>query len=603
LLLLFVATQCKLLGKRTLTNFPNDWEIVGKPCPFGTKINFILALKQQNLDELEEIFHAVSDPDHSEYRNFMTIEQISKLVSPPKEDRKFVKRWLVNNGVPKNMIVDHGDNIEVTATVEVASRLFYTEFRSFKHKTDGKMMVKQFGEFSVPSYVEDKIDMVLGLSEFPPKGLGLKKTPKPVSKVNSSSPDVLVSICPQSVEVIYQTGSATIKNSGASIGVAEFEQQYFAPSDLSAFASDFSLTITPVAASRIIGFNDPTNPQLEATLDIQYVLGIALGAQGWFWIEGGTTWLYGFSTHVFQTPAVPQIISISYGWNEEDQCEQGIGSAECEQLGVNSQQYVQRVNIEFQKIGLRGVTLVSASGDSGANGRTDPSCTENHLNPPYPAASPFITAVGATQIDQNSGVANLPNPPPGCSGQACASGGYEEAVSYAQARFASGGGFSFVASTPSWQATNVKNYLNSGVALPPASYYNAQGRGFPDVAAFGSNVLISSGGTIEGVGGTSCSSPIVAGIFALLNDYVIQKTGKPLGFMNPLLYKMAAQCSGCFNDITKGDNICTEDGCSSSCYGFVCTTGWDPVSGLGSPIYPAMLNYIKNSILKENVSE
>jgi len=602
LFVLFVAAQSKILGTRTSTNFPGDWEVTGKPCPYGTKVNFIIALKQQNLDELDEIFHAVSDPDHSEYRNFMTIEQINKLVSPPKQDKEVVKNWLINNGVANNMMVDHGDNIEVTATVEVASRLFYTEFRTFKNKIHGKSLVKQFGEFSVPSHVEKYIDMVLGLSEFPPKGLSLKKTGPVLKQKNESSPDVLVSVCPQTIQTIYQTGSATVKSSGASVGVAEFEQQYFAPSDLSAFASEFSVQITPVSSSRIIGFNDPTNPQLEATLDIQYVLGVAIGAQGWFWIEGGSTWLYGFSTHVFSTQAVPQVISISYGWNEEDQCEQGIGAQECQQLGVNSQQYVQRVNIEFQKIGLRGVSLVSASGDSGANGRTDPTCTENHLNTPYPAASPYVTAVGATQIDQSSGVANLPNPPPGCSGEACASGGYEEAVSYNQARFASGGGFSFVASTPSWQAANVKAYLNSGVSLPPASYYNGQGRGFPDIAAFGSNVLISSSGTIEGVGGTSCSSPIVAGIFTLLNDYVIGKTGKPLGFMNPLLYKMAVNCPGCFNDITKGDNICTEDGCSSGCYGFTCTKGWDPVSGLGSPVYPAMLNYIKSNVLKENVN-
>jgi len=72
--------------------------------------------------------------------------------------------------------------------------------------------------------------------------------------------------------------------------------------------------------------------------------------------------------------------------------------------------------------------------------------------------------------------------------------------------------------------------------------------------------------------------------------------------MNPLLYKMAVNCPGCFNDITKGDNICTEDGCSSGCYGFTCTKGWDPVSGLGSPVYPAMLNYIKSNVLKENVN-
>jgi len=368
---------------------------------------------------------------------------------------------------------------------------------------------------------------------------------------------------------------------------------------LTAFGQQFNVAVTPIAPSRTIGFNDPTSPQLEATLDVQMVLGIAVGSTGWFWIEAGTTWLYGFANHYFTTSAVPQVSSISYGWNEEDQCEQGIGYGECTALGVNSTGYVKRVNTEFQKIALRGLTLISASGDSGANGRTDPFCTENHLNPPYPAASPYITSVGATQIDQNSGVCKLPNPPQGCSGQCCASGGYEEAVSYNQAHFASGGGFSFVAPTPTHQKAAVAAYLASGVSLPPSGYYNAQGRGFPDLAAFGSNVLISTQGTIEGVGGTSCSSPIVAGIVTLLNDYVITKTGKPLGFISPLLYKMAAAHPKAFNDITTGDNICTEDGCSSSCYGFHCTKGWDPVTGLGSPVYPEMLNYIKMTVTKD----
>jgi len=307
--------------------------------------------------------------------------------------------------------------------------------------------------------------------------------------------------------------------------------------------------------------------------------------------------LYGFSTHLFATPSTPQVISISYGWNEEDQCEQGIGGAECQQLGVNSTQYVQRVNIEFQKIGLRGITITSASGDSGANGRTDPSCTESFLNPAFPGASPYVTAVGATQISAATGKL-LPNPPPGCQGQNCGSGGYEEAVSYDQAQFASGGGFSWVANTPSWQAANVAAYFKSGVALPPSGYYNPVGRGFPDIAAFGSNVLIESQGQIEGVGGTSCSSPIVAGVITLLNDYSITKTGKPLGFINPLLYKMAAAHPAAFTDITTGDNICTEDGCSSGCQGFYCAKGWDPVSGLGSPVYTEMLSYLKGLFSK-----
>jgi len=298
------------------------------------------------------------------------------------------------------------------------------------------------------------------------------------------------------------------------------------------------------------------------------------------------------------TKDVPLISSISYGWNEEDQCENGIGAQECTALGVDSKGYARRVNIEFQKIGLRGLSLFSASGDSGANGRTDPSCTEDHLNPPFPAASPFITSVGATQISDASGQANLPGQgPPGCQGRSCASGGVEQAVSFDQARFASGGGFSWVAPTPDYQKTAVASYLSSGVKLPtPATMFNAQGHGFPHIAALGSQVLIESQGTIEPVGGTSASSPIVAGIFTLLNDYVNTNTGRPLGFVSPLIFKMGASCPKCFTDITVGDNICTENGCSPGCQGFLCTKGWDPVTGWGTPVYPEMLKFVKTML-------
>jgi tripeptidyl-peptidase-1 len=74
--------------------------------------------------------------------------------------------------------------------------------------------------------------------------------------------------------------------------------------------------------------------------------------------------------------------------------------------------------------------------------------------------------------------------------------------------------------------------------------------------------------------GTSASSPTVAGIFALLNDYRLS-LGKPtLGFINPLIYSNAT--SG-FNDIIEGFN----PGCGTD--GFSAGFGWDPVTGLGTP--------------------
>lgn len=74
--------------------------------------------------------------------------------------------------------------------------------------------------------------------------------------------------------------------------------------------------------------------------------------------------------------------------------------------------------------------------------------------------------------------------------------------------------------------------------------------------------------------GTSAASPTFAGVIALLNDYLISQGKPPLGFLNPFLYSKGV--SG-LNDITRGNN----PGCNTN--GFSASTGWDPVTGLGSP--------------------
>ena len=50
---------------------------------------------------------------------------------------------------------------------------------------------------------------------------------------------------------------------------------------------------------------------------------------------------------------------------------------------------------EFAKLGLLGITMLSASGDSGCHGRTEESCLfHKQMNPDYPASSPYILSVG-----------------------------------------------------------------------------------------------------------------------------------------------------------------------------------------------------------------
>ena len=107
-------------------------------------------------------------------------------------------------------------------------------------------------------------------------------------------------------------------------------------------------------------------------------------------------------------------------------------------------------------------------------------------------------------------------------------------------------------------------------------------------------IVVNGGATL--VGGTSVSSPIVAAMFALLNQVSVAKTGKSLGFLSPLIYQMYAADPTIFQDITVGDNKCTEGGCASSCQGYTCVKGFDPVTGLGSLNFGKAKVYIEKML-------
>jgi len=436
----------------------------------------------------------------------------------------------------------------------------------------------------LPHEVSNYIEMVVGISTFPVPHYNVKKSKR------SNGPNADLGIAPQTLAALYNIPAAVQSN--VSQCVIEFEEQNFNPKDLVQFGKLAGINANPVSADHTIGPNDPKSAQLEASLDIQMITGVNQNAVNWFWIEKGDNWLYAFAVHMGQTTDLPYVNSISYGWSEADQCT--INPKECQQIGVKSYGYVARVNTEWQKLGVRGVTLLSASGDSGAHGRTDPDCSAKTLLPDYPGCSPYVTSVGGTELHQST---PLDTQPQLCTkaGMKCAKSGTEVSISFAVSEFASGGGFSNVAPLMDWQKDAVQTYLKSGVVLPPATMYNASGRGYPDVAALGHNCLIYQDDA-QPVDGTSCSCPIFAGIISLLNEESMSKTGKPLGFVNPLLYQMYKDAPQAFHDITVGDNRCTEDGCASSCKGFKAATGWDPVTGLGTPNYGEMLNYMKSHV-------
>ena len=208
---------------------------------------------------------------------------------------------------------------------------------------------------------------------------------------------------------------------------------------------------------------------------------------------------------------IPKLFSTSYGEDEDS-----IPMA-----------WSLRTNTEFQKCGARGISLLFASGDSGAAG--DNGCGKDTAGnalfvPQWPSGSPYVTAVGGA-----------------------AGGSATTAVTVAGL---SSGGFSNRWKRPTWQTEATATYLkNVSGNIPSGVHFNATGRGFPDIAAEAVDfVIVQWGLPLPGVSGTSCASPTAAGIFGLLNDLRASANKTSLGFLNPFIYANAAA----FNDIVKG---------------------------------------------------
>jgi subtilase family serine protease len=240
------------------------------------------------------------------------------------------------------------------------------------------------------------------------------------------------------------------------------------------------------------------------------------------------------------------------------------------------------------------VTVLASSGDGGTtNTYKEPVKSPNPIPYPsviWPASDPLVTAVGGTYLctDATTGTTvDSVSPPGNCQ----ASPGTRE-VGWID----SGGGYSTLFSRPGFQNTlpSGSTFAGSSVGAPAP---NTNMRGIPDIAYNASSrtgVLVymtepatTSSGTGCGganpcdigwyvVGGTSCGSPQWAGLLALAD----QMAGRDLGYINPALYQIAsnsAQYANAFYDVTMGHNQ------TSSIPGYSASTGWDAVTGLGSP--------------------
>jgi subtilase family serine protease len=255
------------------------------------------------------------------------------------------------------------------------------------------------------------------------------------------------------------------------------------------------------------------------------------------------------------------VITQSFGTTEEN---------------FNGTQSLLNLRHAFVSAAANGVTVLASSGDFGtANPGTTP--IKNPATIPFPtvnwpSSDPLVTSVGGTYLCTNpvTGTAvDSTDPPVNCQ----ANPGIRE-IGWID----SGGGFSHIFAAPAYQSS-----------LPAGSTPIGAMRGVPDVGFQASSrtgpLVYATGGGAGGwfiVGGTSCSSPQFAGLVAIAD----QIAGHGLGLINPTLYALAAgpNYGTYFYDVTTGNNHA-----DPTVPGFPATTGWDPVTGLGTPNAAALV--------------
>lgn len=210
----------------------------------------------------------------------------------------------------------------------------------------------------------------------------------------------------------------------------------------------------------------------------------------------------------------------------------------------------------------------------------------------WPASDTLVTAVGGTYLctDAATGLGvDTTNPP--SRGRPALNPGLQRETGWV----VSGGGYSILFPRPTFQNTlpPVSTFVGPSAGAPGP---DSNMRGIPDIAYQASattGVLIrmtlppdGSSGLICGnapcstgwddIGGTSASSPQWAGLIAIAD----QMAGRDLGYVNLAPYQIANDstkyAADCF-DVTANCNG------SASIPGYCASTGWDAVTGLGTP--------------------
>ncbi len=593
------------------------------------------ALKQLISDQ-----HTRNSPN---YHHWLTPAQFGAQFGAADADVQAAAAWLQSAGFSVERIAGSKRWVEFSGTASQVENAFQTVMQYYR--VNGKTFLANSTDLAVPAELSGVTRGILSLNNFgrtspihevygaagrTADGVKTKLTPNLTAAGSTNT----YYVAPGDFAAIYNTnGLLNAGVDGTGISIAVTAQSQIELTDVQTFRQIFGLKSND--PNFLLSGPDPgVANQLdseEALLDVEWAGAVAPGATINLVVAGSTDTTSGVdlaAAYAIDNQVSP-ILTYTYGT-----CEQALGS-------VGNAFY----NALWQQAAAEGITVVVASGDNGAAGCDNPTAgmpATQGLAVNGVAATPFNIAVGGTEFadvsqpatfwsatnsaNYSSAIGYIPetawnescDPSQTASATNCVLGNSNFSL------LSSAGGASTIYPKPSWQ---------TGTGVPPDS-----ARDVPDVAlaaAAGHDEAVyctSLGGTpcqinaqqevvgLTLVGGTSLSTPAMAGILALIE----QKNGALQGQVNYVLYPLAqtqgnscnssaqtnpaAQTSCIFYDVTVGNNEVpcagASPGCSSTQTGMNGFTtgqtagpGYDLVTGLGSVNATNLAMAWKNSTL------
>ncbi|KAI0769585.1 peptidase S8/S53 domain-containing protein [Trametes elegans] len=522
--------------------------VLSRSAPTDTILDLRLALVQNDIPGLHKALDGVSNPDSPSYGHYLSKKEVEKFVMPRSETTAAVNAWLRDHNITAKVSSPAGDWLDISIPVKQANNLLDADFSVFTHEATGLRSIRTLS-YSIPRYLAGHIQFVHPTISFisprtradtfvPVNPVHLKSARSPIRSQRAPA-SCTFPVTPQCILDLYDVPSGTIAGHGENVLlVTGYDESYANEDDLKTFLTLFRPDIPADSSFFLLTLNNGSNPQNlslaggQADIDIQYTVGVATGVNTAFLsvgapVPGHEAFTDTANYLLSQTGVTPSVVTASYYYTAESSLSPALAQNLCN---------------AYAQLGLRGTSVIFGSGDDGVG---TGNCTP--FVPTFPNGCPFVTSVAATTD-----------------------------FSPESARKLSSGGFSNYFSVPSYQQAAVASYLSS-LGSTYAGLYNRTGRGYPDVAAQGSDLRVVVKGVQESVRGTDCASPIFASIIALLNDALLSAGRPTLGFLNPFLY--SAKGVAALTDVTSGSN----PGCGTN--GFPAKAGWDPVTGLGTPNY------------------